>query len=161
MYAEIGAMAMPLDFKYKKVFQQGRPKHEKYDDFYRKHPPMNPVHRAKIFAPFDALEGLDEAVESKLVLYEERRDLSACEKKEINQVLNNLHSLTYNGRVARMNRPQVSVTYFSLCTDIHSEWYGRGGTYKTLTSTVKRVDRDKLYLTDTDIPLEDIVEISA
>ena len=60
-----------------------------------------------------------------------------------------------------MNRPQVSVTYFSLCTDIHSEWYGRGGTYKTLTSIVKRVDRDKLYLTDTDIPLEDIVEISA
>ena len=160
MYAAVGAMAMPLDFKYKNVLQRGRPKHNKYDDFYRKHPPMDRVRWAKIFAPFDALEGLDEAVESKLVLYEERRDLSACEKKEINQVLNHLHSLTYNGRVARMNRPQVSVTYFSLCTDIHSEWYGRGGTYKTLTSIVKRVERQKLCLADTNIPLEDIIEIA-
>ena len=37
MYAAVGAMAMPLDFKYKNVLQRGRPKHNKYDDFYRKH----------------------------------------------------------------------------------------------------------------------------
>ena len=55
MYAAIGAMAMPLDFKYKRVLQRGRPKHEKYDEFYRKHPPMEPSRWAKIFAPFDAL----------------------------------------------------------------------------------------------------------
>ena len=97
---------------------------------------------------------------AKLVQYEERHDLSECEKEELDQKLSDLHSLTYNGRVARQNKPAVKVKYFSPCTDIHSEWYGRGGTYKTLTSTVKRVDREKLYLADTDIPLEDIVEIA-
>ena len=160
MYAAVGAMAMPLDFKYKNVLQRGRPKHNKYDDFYRKHPPMDRVRWAKIFAPFDALDGFDEAVGAKLVQYEERRDLSECEKEELDQKLSTLQSLTYNGRVARQNNPAVAVKYFSPCTDIHSEWYGRGGTYKTLTSTVKRVDREKLYLADTDIPLEDIVEIA-
>ena len=160
MYAAVGAMAMPLDFKYKNVLQRGRPKHNKYDDFYRKHPPMDRVRWAKIFAPFDALDGFDEAVGAKLVQYEERHDLSECEKEELDQKLSDLHSLTYNGRVARQNKPAVKVKYFSPCTDIHSEWYGRGGTYKTLTSTVKRVDREKLYLADTDIPLEDIVEIA-
>ena len=160
MYAAVGAMAMPLDFKYKNVLQRGRPKHNKYDDFYRKHPPMDRVRWAKIFAPFDALDGFDEAVGAKLVQYEERHDLSECEKEELDQKLSDLHSLTYNGRVARQNKPAVKVKYFSPCTDRHSEWYGRGGTYKTLTSTVKRVDREKLYLADTDIPLEDIVEIA-
>ena len=82
MYAAIGAMAMPLDFKYKRVLQRGRPKHNKYDDFYRKHPPMDRVRWAKIFAPFDALDGFDEAVGAKLVQYEERHDLSECEKEE-------------------------------------------------------------------------------
>lgn len=160
MYTAVGAMAMPLDFKYKNVLQRGRPKHNKYDDFYRKHPPMDRVRWAKIFAPFDALDGFDEAVGAKLVQYEERRDLSECEKEELDQKLSTLQTLTYNGRVARQNKPAVAVKYFSPCTDIHSEWYGRGGTYKTLTSTVKRVDREKLYLADTDIPLEDIVEIA-
>ena len=160
MYAAVGAMAMPLDFKYKNVLQRGRPKHNKYDGFYRKHPPMDRVRWAKIFAPFDALDGFDEAVGAKLVQYEERRDLSECEKEELDQKLSTLQTLTYNGRVARQNKPAVAVKYFSPCTDIHSEWYGRGGTYKTLTSTVKRVDREKLYLADTDIPLEDIVEIA-
>ena len=90
MYAAVGAMAMPLDFKYKNVLQRGRPKHNKYDDFYRKHPPMDRVRWAKIFAPFDALDGFDEAVGAKLVQYEERRDLSECEKEELDQKLSTL-----------------------------------------------------------------------
>ena len=122
MYAAVGAMAMPLDFKYKNVLQRGRPKHNKYDDFYRKHPPMDRVRWAKIFAPFDALDGFDEAVGAKLVQYEERHDLSECEKEELDQKLSTLHSLTYNGRVARQNKPAVEVKYFSPCTDVHSEW---------------------------------------
>jgi hypothetical protein len=153
-------MAMPLDFKYKNVLQRGRPRHDKYDNFYRKHPPMDTVRWAKIFAPFDALDGFDEAVNSKLVLYEERRDLSECEMEQLNQVLSALRSLTYNSRVARTHRPQVSITYFSPCTDRHSEWYGRGGIYRTITGTVRRVDRDRICLTDTDIPLDDIIEIN-
>ena len=58
----IGYMPMPADFRYRSVFLHGRPKHEKYDDFWRCHPPMNIVHRAKIFAPFDALAGFSECI---------------------------------------------------------------------------------------------------
>ena len=54
----IGYMPMPASFHYRSLFLQGRPRHEKYDEFWRKHPPMDHVHRAKIFAPFDALTPL-------------------------------------------------------------------------------------------------------
>ena len=132
-YPKIGAMAMPLDFKYKKVLQRGRPRHEKFDDFWRKHPPMDTLRWAKIFAPFDALDGFDEEMDSKLVPYEERRGLSESEKEELNRTLLLLRSLTYNGRVARANRPKVIVTYFSPCSDSHNDWYGKGGRYVTMT----------------------------
>ena len=46
---------------------------------------MDRVRWAKIFAPFDALDGFDEAVGAKLVQYEERHDLSECEKEELDQ----------------------------------------------------------------------------
>ena len=72
----IGAMQMPADFKYKKIFLAGRPKHEPYDAFRRKHPEMEPGHRAKIFAPFDALKGFKECIASKQVPYEKKRSLS-------------------------------------------------------------------------------------
>ena len=63
----IGYMPMPISFRYKTLFLMGRPRHEKYDDFWRKHPPMDHVHRAKIFAPFDALAGFDDIIEVSLL----------------------------------------------------------------------------------------------
>ena len=57
--AVIGYMPMPVNFEYRSLFLHGRPKHEKFDDFWRKHPPMDKVHRAKIFSAFDALAGFD------------------------------------------------------------------------------------------------------
>ena len=76
----VGYMPMPVSFHYRSIFLQGRPCHERFDDFWRKHPPMDHVHRAKIFAPFDALAGFDECINSKRVLYEEKRILSGSEK---------------------------------------------------------------------------------
>ena len=58
----IGAMEMPPDFKYKDVFLRGRPRHEGLDPFSIRHPRMAPAKRAKIFAPFEALKGLSEAM---------------------------------------------------------------------------------------------------
>lgn len=55
----------PQDFKYIEVIRKGKPIHEKYDSFYLKHPPMELSRRAKIFAPFDALKGFNEAIASK------------------------------------------------------------------------------------------------
>ena len=158
----VGYMPMPVSFAHRSLFLQGRPRHEKFSEFWRAHPPMDTRHRAKIFAPFDALAGFDEAIESKLVQYTEKRTLSEEEKEKIDTALATLHSLTYNSRVARLNQPQASVTYFVPCVDEHSEWYGIGGRYETVSGTVSKVDtivEKVLILDDQIIPLDAISEI--
>ena len=157
----IGYIPMPPNFKYRDLFLKGRPKHEKYDSFWIKHPPMDRVHRAKIFSPFDALAGFDECIESKLVLYTEKRMLSEEEKDKINAALNHLHSLTYNSKAARENRPQATVEYFIPFDDENSEWYGVGGRYNTITGVVWKVDpvKEQITIDEKVIPLYDIAEI--
>ncbi len=54
-----------MNFKYRSVYEKGKPAHGKNDDFYIKHPPMDRAKRAKIFSPFDALKGFGEAIASK------------------------------------------------------------------------------------------------
>ena len=44
-------------FRYREVYEKGKPVHEKNDSFSVKHPPMELSRRAKIFSPFDALKG--------------------------------------------------------------------------------------------------------
>ena len=58
----LGDMRMPSAFPYRDVFLQGKPRHERYDAFRIRHPEMDPGRRAKIFAPFDALQGFDEEI---------------------------------------------------------------------------------------------------
>lgn len=61
----LGYMAMPADFRYRAVMLRGKPQHERTDAFSIRHPPM-PVGRwAKIFSPFDALKGFQEALAAK------------------------------------------------------------------------------------------------
>ena len=154
---------MPAGFPYRALFLKGRPKHEKYDDFWRKHPPMDTGRRAKIFAPFDALAGFDECIQSKLVQYGEKKTLSEGEMEKLDTALAVLHSLTYNSKAARMNKPQAEVIYFVPCTDLHSEWYGIGGQYQTISGTVKKVDaiiEKAIFIDDKRISLDDVVEIS-
>ena len=66
----IGVMAMPADFRHTELLRRGRPQHRKYDDFYMKHPTMDTGHRAKIFAPFDALTGFSDALAAQQKLAE-------------------------------------------------------------------------------------------
>lgn len=162
----IGYMEMPANFKYKEVYLRGRPRHEKYDDFWRKHPPMSASRWSKIYNPFAALEGFDECINSKKVLYETRRELSEYDLDNLNEQLQILHSLTFNGKAARENRPAVVIEYFHPCTDRNSEWYGTGGTYKTISGTVLRINTIGFPLIhlyaegeETAIPLRDIVKI--
>ncbi len=61
----IGVIAMPANFRYREVFLKGRPRHDRYDPFRIRHPSMDRGHRAKIFSPFDALKGFNEAVAAK------------------------------------------------------------------------------------------------
>ena len=158
----IGERQMPTGFKYKDTFLHGRPVHQKYDSFWRKHPPMDPRHRAKIFSPFDALDGFDEAIISKLVAYEKKSILSEEEKEILNRKLARLSALTYNSRVAKRNALKVTVRYFVPCMDHNSEWYGVGGRYEEISGIVMKVDAQvdhSIVIDEKAISFDDIVEI--
>ena len=138
----IGVMAMPADFRYREVFLKGKPRHDKYDPFRIRHPRMNRGHRAKIFAPFDALKGFNEAVSAKEVLYESRIELSPEDAAELDRRLTILHNLTFNSRMARANRVQVSVIYYQPCLDLNHDDYGLRGQYQTITGICWNVDAE-------------------
>ena len=90
----IGVMAMPADFRYRDVFLKGKPQHDRYDLFRIKHPRMATCRRAKIFSSFDALKGFSEAVASKDVLYEYRKELESEDREELDRRLHILRNLT-------------------------------------------------------------------
>ena len=127
---ELGAMPMPPAFRYRDVLTRGRNAHPLSDGFFAKHPPM-PVSRwAKIFAPFDALSGFDEAISSKEVAYTARRTPDADAAAELNRRLAILSRLAASGRLARRSRALVEVTAFVPCADPNHAAFGRGGRYE-------------------------------
>ena len=147
MYSTIGIMPMPAGFKYSEVIKKGRPVHQKFDDFWRKHPPMSPSRWAKIFSPFDALDGFDERIAEKEVQYQPKVELCEDDAAELNRRLDILHNLTWNGRMARQNRVVVTVTYFVPCDDMNHDAYLIGaGSYETVTGMVLSADMNILRL---------------
>ena len=160
----IGVMAMPADFRYREVFLKGKPRHDKYDPFRARHPRMNRGHRAKIFAPFDALKGFNEAVAAKDVLYEDRIELNQEDTEELDRRLAILHNLTYNGRMARANSVLVSVTYYQPCQDQEHDAYGLRGQYQTITGICWNVDAEVNRTITVDrmrLSLDDVLRIDA
>ncbi len=155
----IGYMAMPADFKYKDVFLKGQPVHQWNDSFRLKHPSMDPGHRAKICAPFDALAGFDDAVAAKEVLYEFKRELSNEEKEELNRRLSILHRLTWNGRITRENAVRVKITYYIPCNDKENFSYGYRGQYVTATGICKKITTQTIQIDTLTIPLADVYRI--
>ena len=164
MMSAIGVMAMPTDFRYRGVFLKGKPQHDRCDPFRIRHPRMNTGHRAKIFAPFDALKGFNEAVSAKEVLYENRIALSPEDAAELDRRLTILHNLTYNSRMARANRVQVSVTYYQPCQDPNHDDYGLRGQYHTITGICWNVDAEVSRTITVDrlkLSLDDVLRIDA
>lgn len=160
----IGVMAMPADFRYRDVFLKGKPQHDRYDTFRIRHPRMDTGHRAKIFSPFDALKGFNEAVISKNVLYRGRISLEKEARDELDRRLHILHNLTYNGRMARQNRVSVTVTFFVLCQDEDHEAYGVRGQYQTISGICWKVDPELLQAIQVDrktIAFDDILRIES
>ena len=158
-YPAVGYMPMPAGFQFKDLFYRGRPRHDRYDSFRIRHPEMDHTHRAKIFAPFDALAGFDEAIASKEVMYEPKRQLSETEKGKINTALRRLQALTYSGPEARKNRPYAIITYFVPCADKNSFAYGLEGSYNTISGTVEKVSTYAIIIDGLSISLEDVAEI--
>ena len=132
---------IPLSFPYIAVYLQGRPRHQ-YDEFSRKHPNMDRGKRAKIFAPFDALDGYGDAVRSKNILYMDRIYLDEEQKAELNRKLTILHNLTFNRRLAKANHVIVTVTYYVPCQDENNFAFGIRGEYVQVTGMVWKVDTD-------------------
>ena len=108
----LGYMPMPAGFRYRNVCIEGRPRHNKNDLFYHRHPSMKPEQRAKIFAPFDALRGFSDEVESREILYEKRHIPNDDEERELDETLRKLADLTPSSREAKNNRFMVTITYF-------------------------------------------------
>lgn len=158
----IGEMPMPADFKYRDVYLKGRPHHERFDDFSIRHPKMDTGKRAKIFAPFDALRGFNFAISRKDVRYENKPELSREEELELDRRLDRLHSLTYNSRLARINRPCITVSFFLPCNDSDHEAFNQQGKVKTITGVCQIVDSEitrTIRVDDTMIPFDQLLKI--
>jgi len=157
----VGYMTMPANFRYKSVFLKGPPRHPELDAFRMKHPSMDYFKRAKIFAPFDALKGFNEAVASKEVLYENKRELDDETKEEIDYRLGILANLTRNSRMVRSNPTTISVTYYIPCGDKDNAAYGLRGRYAEVTGICRKVGRHDLTVGDQRIAFQDILAIQS
>lgn len=95
--------------------------------------------RARQFLPFDALKGLNEALRSKEIEYEDRKDLSEEEEEKISNVLLSLESGN-----------NIRVKYY----------YKRQ--YILLKGIIKKIDPIKkqiLFIDESIIQFNDIIEI--
>ncbi len=158
------AATLPIGFKYTAAFLSGRPQHHRFDDFSRKHPKMDRRRRAKIFAPFDALDGYSESIDSKNVEYVERIELEEADRIELNRRLQILRTLTYNSKLARANQVKVNVRYYTPCTDHNRFAWQMLGKYVTATGICWKVDPEETGMITIDeaaIPLADVTEITA
>ena len=160
----IGYMQMPDDFRYAEIMRKGRPAHRRFDDFSLKHPKMDTGHRAKIFAPFDALTGFSDAVASKRTLYSDRIMQGPEDILETDRRLAVLSELVRNSRAAAENRVEISVTYFKLCDNEDDLAFGQKGRYMTVRGICRRIDRETGQFIQVDgrkIPLDDVIGIEA
>ena len=147
--------------RYGNIIYKERPVHNG-DLFSRRHPRMSQLNRAKIFAPFAALVGFEEAVRSKEIQYIPKHILDAEEIYELNTVLNLLHHATRNGNQARSNQIAVCVRYFVVCSDANNDAYGRLGVYHTQTGIVWKIDPvlRMVHIGSSRIPIADIAAIT-
>lgn len=164
----IGKMAMPAGFKYRNVYLKGKPQHQGWDDFTIKHPPMPASRWAKIFAPFDALKGFDEAIEEQEELFVRKPELSGFQKEQLDEKIGILHRMTRNGKLARENKVTASVEYFEAsATDRQLDGQGDGcetlGKIKKIDGQVWKVDITfhSIQIADSVIDLADVIDIES
>lgn len=158
----VGFMTMPDKFRYRDVFLLGKPQHDRNDRFSIKHPKMNVGRRAKIFSPFDALKGFNEAVTAKEIHYTNQIELSEEDQEEINRKLTVLHNLTYDSRIAGQNQVEVIINYYIPCNDVNHDAYGLQGVYKTITGVCWKVDHEikkEIVVGQKRIPFKRILQI--
>ena len=149
-----------MAFAYADILHRQRPAHDG-DGFSRLHPRMPRAKRAKIFAPYAALKGYDEAVAAKNVPYAPRHTLDEDEAQALNERLQLLRERCGSGALARENRCEAAVDYFVPCADRMHAGYGRLGQYARAAGVVWQVDMDgqTLLVGETRIAFADIWRI--
>lgn len=108
---------------------------------------MSRLDRAAQFAPFAALTGYDESIQETARVTQEFRELEEGQIAQIDEALRFLQT---------QDHPEVTVTYFQ------PDPKKPGGTYVTVTATLKKIDllHQRLHLTPAPtIPLSQIYEI--
>ena len=129
----------------------------KYDDIIalphpepRTHPRMSLHDRAAQFSPFAALTGHSAAIAETGRLTDSRITLDESEMTRVDTELQHLQELL-------PSRPTVSITYFV------PDERKAGGSYQTVTGTVRRIDtvNGVLLLADRrEVPIADIFDIT-
>ena len=125
--------------RYLRLMRCGRPQHHG-DAFSVRHPAMPAYRRAKIFKPFAALSGFEEAVADKDIVYSPRH---SCPTAKINKAIAALLPACGTASRCRKSRTEVSLTYFEPVTLPESDGRNDGmicGLYLTVTGTVKEID---------------------
>ena len=112
------------------------------------HSKMRRGDRAKLFSPFDALNGFSSAIREKDFVYVPRIQLSEFMREGINRRLQALR-----------HQDSVMVVYFVSMTHSPEEELGE---YRAITASVVRVDdiARTLVLDTITIPFEDIMTVS-
>ncbi len=113
------------------------------------YPPMPLLNRAAQFAPFAALTGYDAAIEETARLTEEEVFLDESEITVLNEKLIKLEA-------DLPQHPEITVTWFQ------PDEKKSGGEYRTVTGSVRKIDRMEQYLilmSGERIPLNRIIKI--
>ena len=157
-------MEIPEDFPYREVLLRGRPEHGD-DGFLLEHPRMERERRAKLFAPFDALDGYGDALRTKNAVYVDKIRLSPDQQAALDRDLGRLCALY--GQRGRLREgggglPWVRITRYVVCSDRYHDACGLRGTYVTaegrLTGADPEVSRT-LRVEGEVIPIGDVVRI--
>ena len=96
-----------MSYRYEKILGACRPVHQG-DAFSIRHPRMPRSQRAKIFKPFAALSGFEEAIADKDIVFSPRRDHSSA---RLNQSLNRLLPLCGTASMCRRNPTKVKIIW--------------------------------------------------
>lgn len=142
-------------FEYADIINRVRPIH-KADRFSYKYPRMSSEKRAKIFAPFAALSGYDDALAEKEVIYDIKRVLTDDEYCDLDCKIAIIYEKCSNSILARENGVEVRILYFEPLAD--DELHGR---YLEVIGLVTKVRPDKGTITilDKEIPLRSIYKL--
>ena len=133
---------------YEDIINQARPK--------SKRPPMDRAARAKIFMPFAALKGYEDALEEKQKCRVEKIELSEESKEELNRKIRELLLMLGNGE-----RPTVEITQFIPDKKASHEEKKALGQYVSKRGVLRKIDvfSGVIRLEEEEVALGDILKI--